>query len=215
MTRKLYQDTYACSEFIKISDYFDQTLLVKLIKSPALGIMVDESTDLNVEKHLILYINYLEQGNLRTSFLAFLKLVSADTNAVYSTLVGFLKACNIDTSKMWGSVPTVGKDNGVVRKLKIDSPYLLEMHCIAHKLALSSLDAAKQVGEVKYFERKFQSLHAYFSKSSKRIEHLRTWQDVLDDDRVKPLAVHQIRWLSFANCVTNVRRSLNSLLKSH
>ena len=220
LTRKLYQDTYACSEFIKIiSDYFDQTLLEKLRESPALGIMVDESTDLSMEKHLIVYMNYLEQGNLRTSFLTLLKLVSADANAVYSTLVGFLKACNIDTSKIWGfssdgAAVMMGKDNGVVRKFKIDSPYLLEMHCIAHKLALSSLDAAKQVGEVKYFESILQSLHSYFSKSSKRIEHLRTWQDVLDDDRVKPLAVHQIRWLSFANCVTNVRRSLNSLLKS-
>lgn len=90
LTRKLYQDTYACSQFIKIiSDYFDQTLLEKLRESPALGIMVDESTDLSMEKHLIVYMNYLEQGNLRTSFLTLLKLVSADANAVYNTLVGF------------------------------------------------------------------------------------------------------------------------------
>lgn len=190
LTRKLYQDTYACSEFIKIIfDYFDETLLAKLRESPALGIMVDKSTDLSMEKHLIVYMNYLEEGNLRTSFLTLLKLVSADANAVYSTLVGFLKACNIDTSKIWGfssdgAAVMMGKDNGVVSlgKLKVDSPYLREMHCIAHKLALSSLDAAKQVGEVKYFEGILQSLHAYFSKSSKRIEHLRMWQDVLDDD---------------------------------
>ena len=220
LTRKLYQDTSACTEFIKIiSDFLESNLLEKLRQSPALGVMIDESTDLSVEKHLIVYVSYLEDGHLRTSFLTLLKLVSADSNTVYRKLIGFLKSCKIDTEKIFGfssdgAAVMMGKDNGVVKKFKTDNPYLLEMHCIAHRLALSSLDAAKQVGEVKYYESMLQSLHSYFSKSSKRIEHLRMWQEVLNEDQVKLLAVHQIRWLSVANCVSNVRRSLPSLLKT-
>ena len=68
--------------------------------------------------------------------------------------------------------------------------------------------------EVAYYEGMLHALHSYFSRTHKRIEHLRAWQEILDDPKVKPLAVHQIRWLSFANCVTNVRRTLPPLLKS-
>ena len=95
-----------------------------------------------------------------------------------------------------------------------DNPYMLSMHCVAHKLALSCIDATKSVREVGYYEGMLHAIHSYFSRSSKRLEHLRNWQDVLDDPHVRPLAVHQIRWLSFANCVTNVRRMLPSLLKT-
>ncbi len=58
------------------------------------------------------------------------------------------------------------------------------------------------------------SLHSFLSRSSKRLEHLRIWQDILDEPKVKPTAVHESRWLSFANCVSNVRKSLPSLLKT-
>ena len=100
-----------------------------------------------MEKHLVVYSTYLEDGHLRASFLTLLKLVSAYSNTTSSRLVGFLKSCKIDTSKIFGFnsddvVVMMGKENGVVKKFKTDSPYLLEMHCITHQLALSSLDAA-------------------------------------------------------------------------
>ena len=107
-----------------------------------------------------------------------------------------------------------GKDSGVATRLLSDNPYMVSMHCVAHKLALSCVDATKSVKEVGYYEGMLHAIHSYFSRSSKRLEHLRNWQDVLDDPKVRPLAVHQIRWLSFANCVTNVRRTLPSLLKT-
>ena len=108
----------------------------------------------------------------------------------------------------------IGKNSRVATRLLSDNPYMLAMHCVAHKLALSCPDAAKSVKEVTYYEGMLHALHSYFSSTHKRTEHLRAWQEILDDPKVKPLAVYQIRWLSFANCVTNVRRTLPSLLKS-
>ena len=54
----------------------------KLRTSPALRIMIDESTDLSLEKHMIVNVNYLKKGKLRTRYLTLIKLVSADSNAV-------------------------------------------------------------------------------------------------------------------------------------
>ena len=220
LTTSLYQDSNACEEFISlISRHLDDSLIEKIRQSPTLGIMIDESTDLGMEKHLIVYINYLDKAIAYTKFLTILKLSSADASVVYNSLVSYLKACKIDPSKIFGfssdgAAVMMGKDSGVATRLLSDNPYMVSMHCVAHKLALSCVDATKSVKEVGYYEGMLHAIHSYFSRSSKRLEHLRNWQDVLDDPKVRPLAVHQIRWLSFANCVTNVRRTLPSLLKT-
>ena len=220
LTTSLYQNSRACSDFVSlISESLDNCLLEKIRQSPATGVMIDESTDLSMEKHLIVYVKYLVKGVSCTSFLALIKLSSCDSNVIYNVLVSYLKTCKVDVSKIYGfgsdgAAVMTGKNSGVATRLLSDNPYMLAMHCVAHKLALSCLDAAKSVKEVAYYEGMLHALHSYFSRSHKRIEHLRAWQEILDDPKVKPLAVHQIRWLSFANCVTNVRRTLPSLLKS-
>ena len=218
LTTNLYQDSVACDEFISlISRHLDDGLIEKIRQSPALGIMIDESTDLSMEKHLIVYVNYLEKGVLYTRFLTIIKLTAADASVVYNSLVSYLRVCKIDVSKIFGfssdgAAVMTGKKHGVTTRLLSDNPFMLSMHCVAHKLALSCIDATKSVKEVSYYEGMPHAIHSHFSRSSKRIEHLRVWQDVLEDPQVKPLSVHQIRWLSFANCVTNVRRTLPSLL---
>ena len=59
-----------------------------------------------------------------------------------------------------------GKDNGVATRLLSDNPYMVSMHCVAHKLALSCVDATKSVKEVGYYEDMLHPIHSYFSRSS-------------------------------------------------
>ena len=37
----------------------------------------------------------------------------------------------------------MGRQNGVLKKIKYDVPHLIEMHCVAHRLELAILDAFK------------------------------------------------------------------------
>ena len=220
LTTKLYQDDTACSVFLSIiSRVLDKNLIEKLQKSTAVGIMIDESTDLGTEKHLIVYINYLVDGVMHTSYLTLQKLIASNADVVFNSLISLLRVCKVEMTKVFGfssdgAAVMLGRENGVVKKLLSQNPYMMSMHCVAHKLALSSLDASKSVREVGFYEGVLHALHSHFSRSSKRLEHLRIWQDILEDPKVKPLAVHQVRWLSFANCVDNVRRTLHSLLKT-
>ena len=62
--------------------------------------MKDESTDVSMEKHLIVYMNYLDHGDMHTSYLKLIKLVAADSSVVYNALVSNLRACKIDVSKL-------------------------------------------------------------------------------------------------------------------
>ena len=93
-------------------------------------------------------MNYLDHGDMHTSYLKWIKLVAADSSVVYNALVSNLRACKIDVSK----------------RLKKENPYMLNMHCIAYKLALSSLDTAKSEKEVSYYAGMLHALHSFLSR---------------------------------------------------
>ena len=119
-----------------------------------------------------------------------------------------LSAQNVQIEKIFRfssdvGIVILGKQNGVAASLKSDNPHMLDMHCVAYQLALSSLDAAHSIQEEKYYEFVLHSLHSYFSRSNKRLGHLKIWQNILDDPDVKPLPVHQIHLLNFAKKKTN------------
>lgn len=96
--------------------------------------MIDESTDLSMEKHLMVYINHLVKGELYTSFLTLIKLTAADSNVFYNALVSYLRFCKIDVSKIFGfssdgTAVMTGKNNGVATRLLSESPYMVSMQC--------------------------------------------------------------------------------------
>ena len=103
--------------------------------------MIEESTDVSMEKHLIIYIRYLDNGKLQTSYLTLLKIVFADASVVFNSVVSYLRSCSIYLSKVYGfssdgAAVMTGKQNGVAYRLSNENPYMLSMHCIDHKLAL-------------------------------------------------------------------------------
>ena len=51
-------------------------------------------------------------------------------------------------------------------------PYLIQIHCIAHKLELAVLDACKQVQYVEKFQNIIKRLLKFYSKSGKRLHEL-------------------------------------------
>ena len=44
-----------------------------------------------------------------------------------------------------GASVMVGKENGVAARLRKENPFMLNIHCIAHRLALASHDASSSV----------------------------------------------------------------------
>ena len=92
--------------------------------------MVDESTDLGLEKHMIVFINYIDNGSVQTKYLTLIKLASADSSVVYNSLISYLRACDIDISTVYGfgsdgAAVMTGKHNGVANRLKEQNPYML------------------------------------------------------------------------------------------
>lgn len=57
-------------EWLKVlSDVIEENVLDQVHKSPAIGLMCDESTDISVTKELILYARILSSGEVQAHFL--------------------------------------------------------------------------------------------------------------------------------------------------
>ena len=77
-----------------------------------------------------------------------------------------------------------GKHNGFAAYMKKDSPYLIDIHCIAHHLALASSQAAGDIPYLQRYKRLISSIYSYFSHSSNCQTWLKDVETVLDDPRL-------------------------------
>ncbi|XP_041365566.1 zinc finger protein 862-like [Gigantopelta aegis] len=216
ITTSMYQDRRTATELITIaSDIIRESIIEDLKSSKAIGIMVDESTDLETEKHLIIYATYVKEGSTCVRYVQLLKLTSCDAVSLTAKIVSFFQGNEIDMKKVFGfgsdgAAVMLGKEGGVATLLKVYSPYLVEMHCVAHRLALAVVDSAKVVKEIKWMESILSMLCGCFRRSPKRLMQLAMWQDFLDDPKNQASTSTSS---PMTNALTNVRRTLPSLLK--
>ena len=70
-------------------------------------------------------------------------------------------------------------------KLKDVNPFLINIHCVAHRLALCTSQAAASVEYLKEYKDILTSLFYYFKKSSLRSSRLKEIEDVLQCPRLK------------------------------
>ena len=119
-----HQGLYSSWEFVSaISQHLEQDLLKQLKSSPFFS-LGDESTDIAVQKNLILYVKYLSKGQVHLSFLKLLKLERADATHIYESIVNYFAESHVDISRMvmWtsdGAEVMLGKYGGVQAKLKV------------------------------------------------------------------------------------------------
>ena len=103
-----------------------------------------------------------------------------------------------------------GSDKGVKGRLLELNPHLIHIHCMAHRLALSTSRAA----DMKNYQEWLTSVFYYFKASPTREEELHEVQTVLDLPvlKCKEIHVHAIRWLSCYEAVSSVFRCLDALI---
>jgi len=71
-----------------ISDSIEETIWKELDEAIAFGIMIDESTDISCEPHLIIYVKYCLRGNIKINFLKLLKLKDKDSKSIFELIIG-------------------------------------------------------------------------------------------------------------------------------
>ena len=213
-----YRNNHSAAEMATcLAEVLRGQLTEKVIASPFFSILVDESTDIVVHKQLITHVSYIGPDGASMDFLGLYKLLEADADTVYSALRRQLAAYCLDASFVIGfgsdgAKVVTGRHNGVATKLKRDIGHVFAIHCIAHRLALASSDAAESVDYIGTYASTLQSLHHYVNHSSLRKEELAIWQETFDEPVLTLKRPCATRWLSLNDSVATLGRSYTSIL---
>lgn len=111
-----------------------------------------------------------------------------------------------------GASVMTGRDKGTTGMLLRHNPHLINVHCMAHRLALCTSQAADAVPGMKIYHETVTSLYYYFKLAPARVARFSEIQQVLEGQELKVREVHGVRWLSFFEALEVVFRYLDSLL---
>ncbi len=190
-----------------------------LLRSPFVSIYADESTDIAVQKKLVVYSRVVDPDTFQpsTHFLANMKVANGTAAEITTSLMALMADRGIPVTKVMGlgsdgAAVMTSQKNGVTGKLLDRNPMLVNYHCIAHKLALVTSQAAKAVPYLVKYQDVLTSLFYYFKGSANRTENLKEVQKVLDMPQLKIKEVHEVRWMAIYEAVHSVYHSLDALL---
>ena len=154
--------------------------IVKKIKQAnTFGFLTDEVCDIANVEQLITFVKYVDVNSNKasTKFVACDDLLSgsnsANVSTIKNTLVKQVKECGLDVLNC-SSTATDGcsmmtdRINGVSAQLHKESPLLLKVHCICHRLALACVDVNDDVAYIITVEKILIQLWSFFQNSGKR-----------------------------------------------
>lgn len=201
-----------CINAVIKKEYFDE-----FRKSRFHTLIVDESTDISVQKILILYVKYRYGMNYKTIFAGIIKLCSCDSNSIFSALKKFYSDNEINIQNMVmftsdGAAVMLGKKNGVAAMLKREINHLTEQHCVAHREDLGIDDAWKQVSIMQDIETLLKTTYTMFSRSSVKKGQFEELSKFMESDVVSFRPINEVRWLSRHFAVSAFVRNYNVLI---
>ncbi|XP_029981526.1 transmembrane protein C17orf113-like [Sphaeramia orbicularis] len=129
----------------------EEEMLLEIEESGLFSLEADEATDCTNKSVLVVCIRYLgPDGCPKVRFLGVRELEQTTANAITETLYQLLDAKGLNKFSMVGLATDgasvmAGVKNGVSTQFKSEVPFLLSIHCMAHRLQLAAEKAANQV----------------------------------------------------------------------
>ena len=201
---KTYHNHVAATEFIDcIATMFQQSIAQKLNTSTFFSILIDGSTDRSVEEQEIVYVRLMENNRPVNRFFGLIQVPDSSAKGIVQSLEEHFLKRGIDEWKRKvigfgadGASVNMGCRGGIVAILRVEIPHLVEVHCVAHRLELSVLDACKEVSYVQIFEKIVKGVLKFYSHSSKRNRELHEIADTLEAATLKYGSWNPIRWIA-------------------
>ncbi|XP_078581210.1 zinc finger protein 862-like [Branchiostoma floridae x Branchiostoma japonicum] len=215
-----YTSDEIMSEMVKVlSDVPRKEILNCIRNSPYFSLMIDETTDVAVTKQLIIYARYLtEKHKVKTSFLGIVAIDDGKADTIVAAIQAFLTSVDLDINRMAGfgsdgAAVMVGRRNGVAAQLRAANGKLVNVHCIAHRLALSAAQGADGIPYLQKWKDLLGQLYRFYEYSPVRMAGLKNIQKVLDSS-VKLVQAKDVRWLSHDAAVKALRKTFAAVVMS-
>ena len=169
---------------------------------------------------MVVYVKVLDcaSGRAQEHYLCDVDLAgSASSEKITQKLISVLQKKEISLQKVtglgtYGAPVMTGRRTGVGARLKDICPKVIQVHCVAHRLALASGQAADTVSLFKNYQLTVNAVYNYFQHSATCTTTLRHMQNVLDDYSVSLLQTFSSCWLSFRGAVDALRKSYVPLI---
>ena len=190
-------------EFIEIINVMVQdNVMADISLATYYTLTVDESTDISVNKYIMLYFKYrpVNSNEYRTSFGGMLQLEACNAASIVIAVKDFYKKHKLDLNKMVmftsdGASVMLGKINGVAAQLRKDVPHLVQQHCVSHQEDLGLCDSWKEVKLIKDVETLMRTVYTVFCRSpTKKCK----FQEIADASECESIAfrpLNEVHWL--------------------
>ena len=188
-----------------ISDCIEEKTISILRESPFVGVLLDETSDITVYKKLVILFRAVVNGECQTLFARNASVHNGKADTLVQALLKFLEEKGISIIKVQG----LGSDGARLKQL---NPFLVQVHCVAHKLALCLSNAAKTVNLVSNYKDTILAVYNYFSNSAVRYNKLREMEQTLGEPELQLREPIYTRWLSLHSSVEIVSRIWHSLV---
>ena len=163
--------------------------------------MADGSTESGVVEQELLFVRFLDNGLPVNRFLTVQSVKHADADGILHAIGNGFNYASVVNWKDGlvgfgsdGASVMMGRQNGVLKKIKDDVPHLIEMHCVAHRLELAILDAFKGESILTELKDLLQGIYKHYHYSPKALRELNELAQVLELSVLKPVSVLGTRW---------------------
>ena len=199
-----YDSSWAFTEFLEaMSTVVEEKIKEDLEHASVMTVLVDESTDITNKKRFAILVRTVNaEMEAVTHYLTNVQVVDGTGQTMAKTVKEELLKRGVNLSKIRGlgadgATAVVGQNRGLTGLLKRENPAIVNVHCIAHRIALCTSQAAEDLPQLKVYVDTLTSLFYYFQASPARCEKLKEIQTILNAEKLKFKEVHQVRWLSF------------------
>ncbi|KAK5855574.1 hypothetical protein PBY51_007239 [Eleginops maclovinus] len=217
--RTNYRSHRIVDEMLQIlGEVVEEPILEAIKSSKAIGLEIDESTDISVIKQLDLHVRYTDkEGRMFCQFLDLVSIPDGTAITIAEAVKEVIIRKEIPQDRIFGlgtdgAAVMTGRRNGTAKLLTDSWPGLVSVHCAAHRLALACKDAADEVPYMKIFRKHLQDLHLYFRNSANRTSALKAAASVLGVEDLKVTEVKDTRWISQEKAISNLQRNLPAVL---
>ena len=192
-----------CKDFVlAVANQLFDEVRSKLSCARFLTVLADGSTDATVVKQETVSVRYIHKGEPVTELAEIVPLESAKATGVYKAVKQGIAAVKREDGpsliggNFYGASVMIGEKSGVKALLKKDFPVITVIHCVAHKLELSVLDAAKSMPYLQIFEETIKSIFNFYHFSTKRRRELAEIADLLSTMLTNYSSVKAVRWVA-------------------
>lgn len=108
-----------------------------------------------------------------------------------------------------GASVNLGVNDSVATRLRENRPYVMTVHCVAHRLELGALSALKQNTTLNTIYEILKKIHKHYHYSPKALRELRAIAEAMDEKILKPTRLQGTRWMP------HLHQSIKCMLTSY